>query len=60
MKDKATCFDCLYHKCEKGISSCKLTNKELVNPFEPKNVCNRFECFQCVKRNIEICECYDE
>lgn len=58
MKDKPCCYDCLHHARVKGLSSCKLTNKELVNPFEM--LCEKFECFQCSKRNIEKCECYKE
>ena len=58
MKDKACCYDCLHHKSTRGISSCKLTGKELVNRFE-SGVCDKFECFQCAKHNRE-CNCYEE
>lgn len=56
MKDKKCCFDCLNHERVKGISHCKLTKKELVNPFE--SVCKKFTCFQCAKHQKEKCECY--
>lgn len=58
MKDKACCYDCLHHKSTRGISSCKITGKELVNRFE--SVCDKFKCFQCSKKNREKCECYEE
>lgn len=58
MKDKACCYDCLHHKSKRGISSCKITGKELVNRFE-SGVCDKFECFQCSKKNRE-CNCYEE
>lgn len=58
MKDKACCYDCLHHKSTRGISSCKLTGKELVNRFE-SGVCDKFKCFQCSKKNRE-CNCYEE
>ena len=57
MKDKACCYDCLHHKSTRGISSCKLTGKELVNRFE--SVCDKFECFQCAKHDRE-CNCYEK
>lgn len=35
------CYDCLYHKRPKGISSCKKTKKEIPNPFE--TVCDKYQ-----------------
>ena len=58
MKDKACCYDCLNCITQRGISSCKITGKELVNRFE-SSVCGKFECFQCSKKNRE-CNCYEE
>lgn len=56
MKDKKCCFYCLNHERVKGISRCKITQEELVNPFE--SVCKKFICFQCAKHEKEKCECY--
>lgn len=52
------CYDCLYHKRPKGISSCKKTKKEIPNPFE--TVCDKFVCFQCAKHERKECHCYEE
>lgn len=57
MKDKPCCYDCLHHARTKGISSCKKSKKELVNPFE--TVCKKFKCFQCSKHDREECKCYE-
>lgn len=58
MKDKACCYDCLHHISKRGISSCKLTGKEIVSPFE--SICSSFVCFQCTKNGRGKCECYKE